>query len=224
MALTKAQGNSLMTRLTGEGLRAADLTMAENGEFGLEGQTAPMYTVKHEPTGSDFVLRGPVPPSGRWSGSLRSPDEDRTSWQAQNWAQVLTFAGKWAAEVVDWQQTPDLWALKAAPMPDAADNGPFSQDERDGIAERLDEITRLVREQFALAGDQLAAIRQAVEELKEASTRVGRKDWRLIFYGTFVTYGLDHVLSSRVVETVFRLAAEGLGHIVGAGGTPMITA
>jgi hypothetical protein len=68
-----------------------------------------------------------------------------------------------------------------------------------------------------------AAIGQAVEELKEASERVGRKDWKLMFYGAFVSLGLAQALSSGVVDVVFRLAVEGLSHIFGAGGTPMIT-
>jgi hypothetical protein len=81
-----------------------------------------------------------------------------------------------------------------------------------------------LRVQFELPDEQIAAIGQAVEELKAASTRVGRKDWKLMFYGAFVSLGLAQAVSSGVVEAMFRLAVEGLGHIFGAGGPPMITA
>jgi hypothetical protein len=80
-----------------------------------------------------------------------------------------------------------------------------------------------VREKFELSGDQVAAIGQTVDELKEASKRVGRKDWKLMFYGAFVSLGLAQVVSTGVVDVAFRLAVEGLGHIFGAGGPPMIT-
>jgi hypothetical protein len=43
-------------------------------------------------------------------------------------------------------------------------------------------------------------------------------------YGTFVSLGLEHAVSSGVVEAMFRLAVHGLGHIFGAGGPPMLTA
>jgi hypothetical protein len=87
----------------------------------------------------------------------------------ENSGQIPSAVQKWARQVADWTNTPDLWDLDAEPLPDAGDNSQFTQPERDKIAKRLDEINDFVREHFELPDDQLAAIGQAVEELKEAS-------------------------------------------------------
>ena len=48
----------------------------------------------------------------------------------------------------------DFWAaLETATLPDAVDNSPFIQAERDEIAKRLDEIHDFVREKFELRDD-----------------------------------------------------------------------
>jgi hypothetical protein len=225
MALTKAERNDLMERLLRGGLhggvKAEDVKLRERDDL-LTARLVPAYTIDHEPTGSEFFLTGPL--SGGWSGRMRAGTDPETPWKAENWAQMLAFAGKWAGEVAEWARTPDMWALDAAPLPEAVDNSPFTQAERDEIAMRLDEIYDHLSELWDLRDHQAAAIGQTIEELKEASERVGRKDWKLMFYGAFVSVGLAQVVPSGVVEAVFRLAVQGLGHFFGAGGPPMITA
>ena len=230
MALTKAEGRELMKQFVAFGLTAADLSMRERIDAEAN-KLGPSYVVTHEPTSSEIIMTGPVPEgstsalrTGAWSGSRRLGTEPATTWRANNWTDALGYAGGWASEVAEWAVTPDVWALDTATLPDAADNSPFTQPERDEIAKQLDEITGYVREHFELRDDQLAALGQTVEELKEASERVGRKDWKLMFYGAFISLGLEHAVQSGVVEAMFRLAVQGLGHLFGAGSPPIITA
>lgn len=217
MAPTRARSNELLETLVKGGLKAADCT------FSLDDRWPASYEIRHHPTDS-LIIWSAAEDVDRWRGSMQSGTDPGTNWRAENWPQLVSRVGTWARETAEWAITPDLWSLGAAALPDAPDNTPFTAEEQAEIAKRLDGIYDFVRRQFALPDDQLAAIGQAVEELKEASERVGRKDWKLMLYGAFVSLGLEHAVQTGVVETVFRLAVEGLGHIFGAGGLPMVTA
>jgi hypothetical protein len=226
MPLTKAERSALMTRFLEGGLKASDLNLREDRWEIAKMADRFHYRVKHEPTGSAFSFIGPVSNSWSqftWVGGDGSPAERVEDARDRSGGQLLEAAEDWARAVARWAATPDLWGLDTEPLPEAADNSPFTQAEQAEIAKRLDEARDFAREQFELPDDEIAAIGQAVEELKEASERVGRKDWKLMLYGAFVSLGLEHAVSSGVVETLFRLAVQGLAHLFGAG-PPMITA
>lgn len=234
MPLSKARRNDLMKALLSCGLKAQDCTFHNNPQFNARGaEVSPLgrlYRIYHKPTGSTFEFNAPraqnhgylIPRDAAWMGQMRSCTDPWEPWTTQDWQGVVTLAEEWATVTAEWGVIPDLWALDAKPLPKAADNRPFSQPERDEIAKSLDDMTQLAREKFELPDDQVSAIAQAVEELKEASGRIGRKDWKLMFYGALVSLGLEHAVSSGVVETMFRLTVEALGHLF--GGPPMITA
>ena len=94
---------------------------------------------------------------------------------------------QWARAVVEWQETPDLWELIAstpdlAAIEQAASNELFTQDEQAELAVGLDQVmTKLdgVSERQALTAAQVAAVKATVSELKDASKRLGKKDWTL---------------------------------------------
>lgn len=233
MPLSKARRNDLMKALLLGGLKAQDCTFhrPEGSARGAAVSLVPLNQILHKPTGSTFEFNASgtqnhgylIPRDAAWIGQMRSCTDPWESWTTQDWQGVVTLAEEWAAMTAEWAVIPDLWALNAKPLPKATDNRPFTQPERDEIAKSLDDITQFVREKFELPDVQVAAIAQAVEELKEASGRVGRKDWKMMFYGALVSLGLEHAVSSGVVEVVFRLAVQGLGHLFGAG-SPAITA
>jgi hypothetical protein len=236
MPLSKARRNDLMKALLSGGLKAQDCTFHNNAQFNARGAAVsplePLYQIYHKPTGSTFEFNTPsaqnhgylIPRDTAWMGQMRSCTDPWETWTTQDWQGVVTLAEEWAALTAEWAVIPDLWRLNAKPLPKATDNRPFTQPERDEIAKSLDDITQFVRDKFELPDDQLAAIGQAVEELKEASGRIGRKDWKLMLYGALISLGLEHAVSSGVVEVVYRLAVHGLGHLFGAGSPPMITA
>ena len=57
-----------------------------------------------------------------------------------------------------------------------------------------------MRELFELSADQLHAIDQRVDELKEASERLGRKDWLMIFYGSLVSTFITAAVPPGVIQ------------------------
>lgn len=71
----------------------------------------------------------------------------------------------------------DLWAelrevpevLTAAQAADAS-NAPFTADEQANIGGKLDDVKQLVREQFELTAEQVAAFDKRLDDIKAAST------------------------------------------------------
>ena len=156
----------------------------------------------------------------------------RADWRqltAADWNQVIECLAAWAQEVKYETDTPDFWTelrqvpeILATAQAANASNAPFTPDEQAEIAHRLDEIKQLVREQFELSADQLDAIDQKVDELKEASERLGRKDWLMILYGSLVSTFVTGAVPSGVIQTVLTTVVHGIAHIFGFGGPPPI--
>jgi hypothetical protein len=222
MALTKVQQNELMVSLLEGGLNRGDCAFQQLKD-GIAVRLVPTYAIRHEPTRSIFTFSGPQ--AETWTGSIRvGTDPPVMLIPGVSWRGLLDRVQKWATDVADWESTPDLWALDAEPLPEVTDNTPFTADEQADIAKYLDYVKDYVRENFELRDYQLTAIAEAVEYLKEESKTSGRKQWRFLFYGTFMSYALEHSLDPAVLEAIYRLAVAGLGHLFGAGGPPMIVA
>jgi uncharacterized membrane protein YraQ (UPF0718 family) len=115
------------------------------------------------------------------------------------------------------QQVPEVVA--AAQAADAS-NEPFTSDEQAEIGRRLDEVKQLVRDQFELTPEQLAALDQRLDDAKEAAKRLGRKDWAMLFYGAVISTGLTDAVPPHVIQTVLSTVLHGIAHIFGIGGLP----
>jgi uncharacterized membrane protein YraQ (UPF0718 family) len=136
---------------------------------------------------------------------------------------------RWAATVKTINDMPDLWAeLKRTPQILAsiqqgeASNEPFTADEQAEIARRLDEIKQLVRNQFELTAEQFATIGQRLDDAVEASKRLGRKDWAMLFYGAVISTGITDAVPPGVIQTVLSTVFHGIAHIFGIGGPPQV--
>jgi hypothetical protein len=147
--------------------------------------------------------------------------------EGANWDQVLLHVRKWARETAYVTDTPDLWAelqrvpevLTAAQAAEAS-NAPFTPDEQAQIARRLDEVKNLVQEKFQLTDDQLASIDQRLDDAEEASQRLGRRDWIMLFYGAVISTGMTDAVPPSVIQTVLSTVVHGIAHIFGFGGPP----
>jgi len=103
-----------------------------------------------------------------------------------------------------------------------ASNAPFTPNEQSGISRRLDEIKKLVRERFELTNEQLAVIDQRLDDAEEASKRLGRKDWVMMFYGAVMSTFMTDAVPPTVIQTVLTTMVHGIAHIFGFGGPPPI--
>jgi hypothetical protein len=103
------------------------------------------------------------------------------------------------------------------------DNAPFSQDEQAEISTRIDQAKDFVlRENPDLAAEQISAVEQTLDEVKEASTRVGRKDWVMLANGALLGLVVNDLVPGHVVQGVFHMLITGIAHIFGFGGGPPI--
>lgn len=223
--MTKRQRNAIYATLTANGLEPdscdlSDLTVRS----GLS-----QANLLHRPSGSQFTLWRDDAREDLYSASMVVGTADSSHLTEAVWNLVLEGLAAWAQEVKYETDAPDLWAglgqvpdvLTSAQAAEAS-NTPFTPNEQATISDRLDEIKDLVREQFELNADQLRAIDRRVDELKEASQRLGRKDWLLIFYGGLVSTFMTDAMPPNVIQTILTTVVHGIAHIFGFGGPPPI--
>lgn len=147
------------------------------------------------------------------------------------WQNVLAELAEWADEALYVSETPDFWtelkntsAILEITQTAEASNGLFTTAEQIEIASRLDAIKDLVREKFELTAEQISLVDDRLDEMKEASERVGRKDWVLMLYGSLVSIFVAGAVPSAVIQAMLTAAAHGVAHIFGFGDPPwMIT-
>lgn len=154
------------------------------------------------------------------------PLEDR---DGLSWYRLKQRVEGWLREVRTDLEMPDRWAelkqlagVLAAAQSDGASNEPFTPGEQAEISTRLDATKDLVRRQFELTPEQVTRIEQKLDDLKEASTRLGRKDFVMLALGTVVSLFLTDTVPPHVLQAVLAAIIHGLGHVLGFGGPPPI--
>jgi hypothetical protein len=194
--------------------------------------------LKHEPDSGTIEIRDVLTRSWfrftllltEYGLAYNVPDGPAAAgYEVKQWGNVLEQLEYWASEVAYVTSTPDLWAelqqmpevLTAAQAADAS-NASFTPDEQAGIGRHIDEIKQLVREQFELTSEQLAAIDQRLDDGKESSKRLGRKDWLMAFYGGLISTVMTDEIPPHVIQTIVSTVVSGISHLFGIGGPPPI--
>jgi hypothetical protein len=102
-------------------------------------------------------------------------------------------------------------------------NRPFTEDEQRQVAAQLQEVKKRVKEEFDLTPEQQAHIDEGLDLAAEASKRLGRKDWRLLFYGTILNLIVTDAIPPGVAQHILVIVIHTLVHLfTGAGGPPQI--
>jgi hypothetical protein len=138
--------------------------------------------IAHRRSDSYFILGGPW---GNWEGSYVVGEAAPWPVHEYIWSNVEERVEQWAANVKQDLETPDLWAqlqreheiLSWAAV--EAENTPFTPDEQAEVIKHLDELKEYVKNTHLLAQDQIVALEEGFKELATATSRLGRKDWRL---------------------------------------------
>jgi hypothetical protein len=76
------------------------------------------------------------------------------------------------------------------------------------LAQQFNSFLTRVKETGLLTAPQFTDLIARVEELKESSERIGRKDYRLVVIGGLVGFFLEHGLTSDIARTLFHLSGE----------------
>jgi hypothetical protein len=100
------------------------------------------------------------------------------------------------------------------------ENTPFTQDEQQQIAAQLQEIKKQIKEQFALSNEQIERVEESLDELVEASKRMGKKDWLIYFLGAITGLIITATVTAGVGEQISAMVIHGLIHMFTGGGEP----
>jgi hypothetical protein len=98
--------------------------------------------------------------------------------------------------------TPGLWGSLAeerelfSAEPAGAVNAPFNAEEQGQIKRAIDEIRVYITTTYTLAGEPLRRVNAKLDYLIDASTRLGRIDWKNTFVGTLLSLALQHLSPS----------------------------
>jgi hypothetical protein len=230
--LTKIQRNELYKSIKEGGLDPAlceDLTqdrerrIPEIRRLPKERQIA---QVKHSPSKSTFRIETGLLSIKELSNVqffYRSTvaGEERSS--GSGWQGVLQGARQWAEEVKREFIDPDLWEelrrgreLLAGARNQFSANHPFTPGEQAEIAEWIREIKKNVSRIYYLPEAQADHIDAILEEVQHAGSRVGRKDWLLLFLGALFSLFLSAAVPLEVVQHILATFADSLLHLFGS--------
>jgi hypothetical protein len=140
---------------------------------------------------------------------------------------LLEVISRWADEVCQTVEAPDLWAqarenieLISNIQRSDFENTPFTETEQRQISSQLEEIKKQLSKQFRITGEQLVQVREKVDEITEASKRMGRKDWFNCTIGIIATLIIASVVLPGVGEQIFAMIIQSINNLYIAGGGP----
>jgi hypothetical protein len=98
------------------------------------------------------------------------------------------------------------------------DSSRFTVAEQYEIASQLRMIKESLQKNFDLSSEQMERVQERLDETEEASRRLGRKDWILLFSGAVFSLILTDVITPDVAQHVFTMLLQGVGHLFTSGG------
>jgi hypothetical protein len=181
------------------------------------------WRVTHMPSGA-YLLIGGRPGVHELAGVVG--DGPLMKWTLFTWPSVLVKVKDWAWMVKRDVDTPDLWdevrrrqGVLTGTIYENSDNSPFTAAELANIADKVQQIKEFVKTQPISEARMLSAAAK-LDYVVEASRRLGRKDWAIIFGGAIVSTIVADLLPREVMGDILTMAAQVLGHIFGGGAGP----
>jgi len=132
------------------------------------------------------------------------------------WEEVLQEALSWLHRVRE-DEGPSLWELaeqdrKLLTSAEEAglENTPFSPEEQRRLGATLDEVLKEVRSQGALQAEQIKLFGAFIEEAKEASKRLPRRDWVFWLYGGIFNLVIQAAFAPTQAQHLWQLAGQAI--------------
>ncbi|MBK5282315.1 MAG: hypothetical protein JJE16_09525 [Nitrospiraceae bacterium] len=172
--------------------------------------------VLHISSGFDFVFGG--------DSIFCSPGAEQITQEVSqlNWLGKSEMLRKWLTYLKREIEVPDLWAALSQEQellsiePAEAVNTPFTADEQVQIKKTIEEIRVYITSTYSLASEPLAKVNRKLDYLIDASTRVGRIDWKNIFVGALVGLVLQQLIpSDSGFQQLIGIAGHLLRHVLG---------
>jgi hypothetical protein len=207
------QRNNIFHAIAGGKL---DPAACEMKSFGSE------VSIIHAATGSRLdIARGVI----GFTCTAKIGNEPKFTYgRPLTWDALYAVVKNWATRVIDWSETPDLWEGRyswnqfTGVKGDPPSNTPFASEERQVISSQLASIKEAVKKTYELTAAQEEKIDEQFKEAEEASERLGRKDWVLLFMGTMFSLVLADVITPDIFHHILTMAFHGLEHLFVGGG------
>jgi len=152
---------------------------------------------------------------GEFEVDCRPKNGPSSAWDGESWTGVLSDFKRWANEIQEEIQTPDLWAEAVKTAQLFAPTATPSDDKytRVELAEVQGQL-RLLQQSFAAsalpeaAKAKLGELTQIAAEKAESFTK---KDWQSWFIGSIIGHITTSVLSSDQAHLVYTLVKAAFG-------------
>lgn len=217
MQLKKSERNLIFQALVEAGIDPAtcELSIGEK------------LVLTHPSSNSSFIAACGTGHSYFW-GEICVGEDPPDEFNRATWDNVAGYAHQWAKDVAQYVGTPDLWAdlqgakeVLGAGQHEAMENTPFTPAEQAEITRVIRQIKASLKENTELTAKQLSRIEDRLDEAEEASRRIGRKDWLLLFSGTIFTLIVTDCLTPDVAQQVLMVTLHGLSHLFLGGIKPI---
>jgi hypothetical protein len=175
--------------------------------------------IKHSGSESYFIIGGNP---GHYRGSYVVGDAPPWPYEVYSWQTLMTRVTRWVEGVKNDLETPDLWAelqreaeLLGDGCNEATENTPFTPNEQKEIAGRLREMAENVGHMYSLSVEQLGVLNAQIGYLIDAAGRLGRTDWRGVFFGVMLSFFLASAFPPESVSKFLLLILRAIGHLSG---------
>ena len=230
--LNKRERNKIYEEIAGSGLDPAEFDFEDTDEKVL---------VTHN-SGSTFGFSRKENPPDPMLAKLGMDFGDRYKYEVKasvaeginqshdassiDYAVTVSISG-WLREIKATVGVPDYWAQMQGSRESLAiiqrgefANTPFNPTEQRQIAVQLEEVKKQVCELYGLSNRQMTQVTEKLDVIIEDASRLGRKDWVIIFVGTILTLGLTDVLTWAAAHHILALVLHGLVHLFTGGIEP----
>ena len=203
--------------IAAKGLDANDFELAASELRGYK------WKLSHMPTGEALhASRSFTGVTDERADLLRTrPDDDPVAYERAGVMSYLEMVKAWADELKaarpGWQRPGGGATTIGSAGSQAGENRAFTLAEQAEITNQLRAIRDSVRKNYKLTAEQLTAIDTRLEEAEEASKRLGRKDWKSLFYGIVFGLIVNDAIPPDVAQHIFTGVLHGLAHLLGAG-------
>lgn len=230
MMLTKRERNKIYEEIAGRDLDPAEFDLEDTGE---------KVTITHN-SGSRFEFSPITVNSSPVFGPI-DDDDLFTSVQYEVKASVAEGINEshmassidyavtvsvslWLREIQATVGVPDYWAEMKRSRASIAiiqrgdfGNTPFTPTEQRQIAAQLREVAKQVQELYGLSNRQMTQVDEKLDVIIDDASRLGRKDWVVIFAGTILPLVLTDVLTWAAAHHILAMVLHGLVHLFTGG-------
>lgn len=144
-----------------------------------------------------------------------------------SWDVVRDMVETWARKIIEKREayalTPDLWlelrqskTLLTAPHVNTA----FTESQQAQITSQIQQVKAFIKNTYELTGEQIAEVEERLDQVEQASRRMGRKDWLMLFNGAVFSLIVSGFIPPQAAQHILLMTLHGLGHLFGVGGAP----